>query len=73
MRKPNYSLIRRLIEHNVDYTIDQAVFLIEEYILSRTGKIVYLMVNEYTNIVRFEYAITIADAYFKGTYGKTWY
>lgn len=71
--KPNYNVVRSLIMFPIDYTVPQAIFLIEQYILHRTGKIVFIVVNAETDITKFERAITIADNHFRETHGKLWH
>jgi hypothetical protein len=68
-----FNIIRSLITHPIDYTVPQALFLIEQYILYRKGKVVRLLVDKNTNIELFEKAVTTADNYFRLTYGKLWH
>jgi hypothetical protein len=67
-----YHLIKPLVLYENDYTVPQAVFLIEQYILARTNKKVNIVVNDKTNVKKFEEAITTAHSYFKLTYKKLW-
>lgn len=71
--KVQFAIIRVLTMFEQDYTIPQAIFLIEQYILYRTNKIVNIRIDKDTNIKKFEEAITTADLYFKLTYGKLWH
>lgn len=73
MKGVQFNIIRSLISFEQDYTIGQAVFLIEQYILYRTNKTVKIITNEYTDIKKFEQAVTTAEAYFKLTYKKLWH
>ena len=73
MKGVQFNIIRNLIVFEQDYSIAQAVFLIEQYILYRTNKVVKIRTDENTNIKKFEEAITTADSYFKLTYKKLWH
>lgn len=71
--KVDYNIIRSLVLYEIDYTIPQALYIIEQYILARTSKKVVIVVNQFTNIIKFESAITTAHNYFKMTHGKLWH
>lgn len=62
--------IRNLIEYNREYSIKEASFLIEQYILYRTGRTIKCTGGDTS---KFEKAVTTADNYFKATYKKTWH
>jgi hypothetical protein len=70
--KVQYHIIKPLVIYETDYTVPQAVFLIEQYILARTNKKINIIVDNKTNITKFEEAITTAHSYFKLTYKKLW-
>ena len=67
-----FDVLKNMVVHPIDLTVPQTIFVIEQYILYRTGKDVTIIVDQYTNIAKFEKAATIATNYFKVTYKKLW-
>lgn len=70
MKDVQFNSIRALISFQRDYTINEGLFLIEQYILYRTGK---KIVCSGGDIELFNQAVTTAEVYFKMTYKKLWH